>query len=77
MCPADRTSSRKITASKLTHGHLCNGLAYQILFDFDASLQAFTVEQYLAHVGARILKRKIKIKIFNFLQKISKKIFKI
>ena len=56
-----------MTASKHTHGHLCDGLAYQILFDFDASRQAFTVEQYLAHVGAGILKLEIKIKIFNFL----------
>ncbi len=56
-----------MTASKHTHGHLCDGLAYQILFDFDASRQAFTVEQYLAHVGAGILKLEIKIKLFNFL----------
>ncbi len=69
MSPADRTSSRKITTSKHTHGHLCDGLAYQISFDFDASQQAFKVEQYLAHVGAGILKSKAKIKIFNFFVK--------
>ena len=56
-----------MTASKHTDGHLREGLAYQMLFDFDASRQAFTMEQYLAHVGARTLKRKIKLKIFIFL----------
>ena len=51
-----------MTASKHIHGHLRDGLAYQILFDFDSSRQAFKVEQYLAHVGAGILKRKTKRK---------------
>ena len=69
MCPEGRTSSRKLTASKHTHGHLCDGLAYQILFDLDASRQAFTLEQILANVGAGILKRKIKGIFFNFFVK--------
>ncbi len=50
-------SIAQMSASKHTHGHLCDGLAYQISFDFDASWQAFTVEQYLAHVGAGIFKK--------------------
>ena len=66
MCPACRTSSRKITASKHGYGQLCDGFAYQMLLDFDASWQEFTMEQYLAHVGAGILKNKIKIKLFKF-----------
>ena len=41
MCFAGRTSSRKMTASKRGYGHLCDGLAYQMLFDFDAGWQAF------------------------------------
>ncbi len=67
MFPVCKTSSRKMTASKHFLCLLCDGLEYKILFDFDASWQAFTVEQYIAHVGAGILKWKMKRKIFNFL----------
>ncbi len=60
MCSAGRTSSRKMTAWKHGYGHLCDGFAYQMIFDIDAGWQAFKIEQYLAHVGAGILKKKTK-----------------
>ncbi len=38
--------------------HLCDGLAYQMLFDFYASWHISKVDQYLALVGTRIFKTK-------------------
>ncbi len=63
-----------MTASKHTYGYLCDGLPYQIFFGYDVSRQVFTVKQYLAHVGARILKRKKIEKYLSWKKKLKKKI---
>ena len=58
MNKASRTSFGKETAPKYDYCCSNDHFAYQTPFDFDDNLHWFKKDQYLATVGARILKKK-------------------